>query len=215
MLSADAGMVVVGEAENGREAVALAERTRPDVAILDVDAHFGNGVAHCVRDEPRIRYCSIHEETQEQVTTELDPQGAQDEDTGPRNNLRNVNLKSGTGWETGYQAALVDQAIPFLLHGNDGDGPPPDLLLVAVGFDALRSDWSSNLNLVPEDYAALGEELRRTFGDRIACGLEGGYSCDANEGIGPALRCFVRPWQQTTTGSKDAAMIDNVAERII
>ena len=37
MLSADAGMAVVGEAENGREAVALAERTRPDVAILDVE----------------------------------------------------------------------------------------------------------------------------------------------------------------------------------
>ena len=37
MLSADAGMVVVGEAENGREAVALAERTGPDVVILDVE----------------------------------------------------------------------------------------------------------------------------------------------------------------------------------
>ncbi|MBA3952913.1 MAG: response regulator transcription factor [Rubrobacter sp.] len=37
MLSADAGMEVVGEAENGREAVALAERTGPDVAILDVE----------------------------------------------------------------------------------------------------------------------------------------------------------------------------------
>jgi DNA-binding NarL/FixJ family response regulator len=37
MLSADAGMEVVGEAENGAEAVTLAERTRPDVAILDVE----------------------------------------------------------------------------------------------------------------------------------------------------------------------------------
>lgn len=37
MLSADTGVVVVGEAENGREAVALAERTRPDVVILDVE----------------------------------------------------------------------------------------------------------------------------------------------------------------------------------
>ena len=37
MLSADAGMEVVGEAENGREAVALAERLEPDVAILDVE----------------------------------------------------------------------------------------------------------------------------------------------------------------------------------
>ena len=37
MLSADEGIVVVGEAENGRDAVALAERFRPDVAILDVE----------------------------------------------------------------------------------------------------------------------------------------------------------------------------------
>ncbi len=37
MLSADAGMEVVGEAENGLEAVALARKTAPDVAILDVE----------------------------------------------------------------------------------------------------------------------------------------------------------------------------------
>ncbi len=37
LLSTDAGVVVVGEAKNGREAVALAEETRPDVVILDVE----------------------------------------------------------------------------------------------------------------------------------------------------------------------------------
>jgi DNA-binding NarL/FixJ family response regulator len=37
MLSTDPGIEVVGEAQNGKEAVALAERTRPDVAILDVE----------------------------------------------------------------------------------------------------------------------------------------------------------------------------------
>lgn len=37
LLSAEAGVEVVGEAENGREAVALAEETRPDVVILDVE----------------------------------------------------------------------------------------------------------------------------------------------------------------------------------
>jgi DNA-binding NarL/FixJ family response regulator len=37
MLSTDEGIEVIGEAENGREAVALAERLRPDVVLLDVE----------------------------------------------------------------------------------------------------------------------------------------------------------------------------------
>ena len=32
------------------------------VAILDIDAHHGNGIAHCIQDIPEIRYCSIHED---------------------------------------------------------------------------------------------------------------------------------------------------------
>jgi DNA-binding NarL/FixJ family response regulator len=37
MLSTDEGIEIVGEAENGEEAVALAEKTLPDVAVLDVE----------------------------------------------------------------------------------------------------------------------------------------------------------------------------------
>ena len=37
MLSSDEGIEVAGEAENGKEAVDLAERLRPDVVLLDVE----------------------------------------------------------------------------------------------------------------------------------------------------------------------------------
>jgi DNA-binding NarL/FixJ family response regulator len=37
MLSTDEGIEVVGEADNGREAVALAESLKPDVVLLDVE----------------------------------------------------------------------------------------------------------------------------------------------------------------------------------
>jgi DNA-binding NarL/FixJ family response regulator len=45
MLSTDAGIEVVAEAGHGREAVALAERTRPDVVILDVEMPVMGGQA--------------------------------------------------------------------------------------------------------------------------------------------------------------------------
>ena len=37
MLSTDEGIEIVGEADNGREAVTLAQRTNPDVVLLDVE----------------------------------------------------------------------------------------------------------------------------------------------------------------------------------
>ena len=37
MLSTDEHIEIVGEAENGREAIALARQTRPDVVVLDVE----------------------------------------------------------------------------------------------------------------------------------------------------------------------------------
>ena len=45
MLSTDPGIEIVGEAANGKEAVNLAERTKPDVAILDVEMPLMGGQA--------------------------------------------------------------------------------------------------------------------------------------------------------------------------
>ncbi len=173
-----------------------------NVAILDIDAHHGNGIAHCIQDEARIRYCSIHEDRgkgkasfieQKNDEDDDDPRKPDAEDCGPLKNIYNVNLPSGTGWENGYKDALVDEALPFLLLG-DGTSNAPDLLIVSAGFDALDTDWSSKLKLQPSDFGQIGRVLRSKFDTRIAMGLEGGYSFE-NHALSDALVEFSNAWR--------------------
>ncbi|MQY04871.1 response regulator [Actinomadura macrotermitis] len=55
LLSADPAITVVGEAADGREAVELAERTEPDVALLDLRMPVLDGVAATARIAARTR----------------------------------------------------------------------------------------------------------------------------------------------------------------
>lgn len=49
ILEDEDGMTVVGEAADGAEGVALAERTRPDVITMDIEMPVLNGVAATAR----------------------------------------------------------------------------------------------------------------------------------------------------------------------
>mmetsp|Transcript_43796 Transcript_43796/g.126515 ORF Transcript_43796/g.126515 Transcript_43796/m.126515 type:complete len:455 (-) Transcript_43796:51-1415(-) len=173
---------------------ALDQPNIKNVAILDIDAHHGNGIAHCVQDMANVRYCSIHEDASSgflgrSADDPNDPRSASSEDRGPLSNILNINLPAGTSWENGYKSSLVEKAIPFLAAGN------PDILLVAAGFDALEADLTSRLNLQPGDYECIAKILREKFGNRIATGLEGGY-CWQNGELNEAILAFVNPWRQ-------------------
>lgn len=173
------------------------------VAILDIDAHHGNGIANCVQNESRIKYCSIHEEVieknwfksakdEEKKEKSVDPRSPFREDVGPLGNICNIPLAKGTRWdgEGGYQEALIDQALPFLT----GDGNVhPDVLIVAAGFDALAIDATSRLALETEDYKQIGQILRGAFGSRVSIGLEGGYVWQDGT-LGNAVIQLVKPW---------------------
>jgi acetoin utilization deacetylase AcuC-like enzyme len=174
---------------------ALDQPSVKSVAILDVDAHHGNGIAHCIQDVPSIRYCSIHEaESKAMIQRDKkedsnDPRSSAPSDRGPLGNILNINLPSNTGWENGYRTALVDKAIPFLMDMQ------PDILLVAAGFDALEADLTSKLKLKPKDFREISILLKEKFGSRVAMGLEGGY-CWQNGELSQAIRNFVEPWQE-------------------
>jgi acetoin utilization deacetylase AcuC-like enzyme len=163
------------------------------VAILDIDAHHGNGIAHCIQDLPNIRYCSIHESTASAFLGRskgdpADPRSAESDDQGPLGNILNVNLPANTGWENGYREALTKTALPFLKETK------PDILLVAAGFDALDADLTSKLKLKPQDYNSIGVILREEFGNRVAFGLEGGYCWQDGE-LQDAIFNFVDAWR--------------------
>lgn len=155
------------------------------IAILDIDAHHGNGIAHCVQDNPQIKFVSLHETktklylSQPKPSPE-NPRSPARDDRGPLGNILNINLDPKTNW-TQYENHLKADALPFL-HGAD-------ILLVAAGLDTMASDWSSSLQLDVKDYAALGRLLRKQFGDRIAFGLEGGYAYE-NQQLAKAIEAF-------------------------
>ena len=173
------------------------------VAILDIDAHHGNGIANCVQDEARIRYCSIHEEVVEKnwfksekdiqkKENSVDPRTPFREDRGKLDNILNIPLAKGTRWdgESGYRRALLDDALPFLA---DGGKQKPDVLILAAGFDALAVDATSGLALETQDYSEIGRVLHDMFGGRIAVGLEGGYVWQDGT-LGEAVVQLMKPW---------------------
>jgi acetoin utilization deacetylase AcuC-like enzyme len=174
-------------------AYALDQPGISSVAILDIDAHHGNGIAYCVQDNPRIRYCSLHEDSSSgflgrEKDDDRDPRSPASDDVGPLGNIRNINLSPGTTWLS-YRTFLENEAIPFLLEKK------PDLLVVAAGFDALDADLTSKLKLEPKDFAEMAKLLKDNFGDRVATGLEGGY-CWQNGELMEAIESFMTPWSR-------------------
>lgn len=136
------------------------------VAILDLDAHHGNGHQAFVRTHPSICYASFHQKDAFPMTG-LDPR-----DYGPHGNLLDVPIPAYSGLGT-YLPLLDDKVLPFLTAFE------PDLLIVSIGYDCLVDDPLAQLALGPQDFTAVGDRLLRAFGrEKIVFGLEGGYDPD-------------------------------------
>jgi DNA-binding NarL/FixJ family response regulator len=59
LLSTRAELEIVGEAENGREAIAVAQRTRPDVVLMDLKMPIVDGVAATRRLATELPSCRV------------------------------------------------------------------------------------------------------------------------------------------------------------
>jgi acetoin utilization deacetylase AcuC-like enzyme len=140
------------------------------VAIVDVDAHQGNGSEAIFLDDPTVLTVSIQQDRSFPVETgDVSSVGAGD---GEGFNV-NVNLPAGTG-DPGYLDALDRVVLPVLAEHA------PQLIVIACGVDGSVFDPMARLSLTAAGYAEIGRRLRavadEVCGGRIVSVQEGGYS---------------------------------------
>jgi len=145
-----------------RHALALgAER----VAILDFDAHHGNGVQKIFWGEKRVFYASTHQ-------MPLFPGTGAVSEQGEHGNIVNAPLSKGDAGEV-FAAAWRERIFPAL------EAFGPDLLILCAGFDGHKHDPLAGLRLESHDFRALTLRLRdfaeKRCRGRIVSLLEGGY----------------------------------------
>ncbi len=132
------------------------------VAILDIDAHHGDGTENLTADNPSILTYSIHEKG-------IFP-GTGNE-SNPSRGVYNAPLASRAGDD-----ALLHAVMEFAgLTEHFG----ADLIFVACGADAHAEDPLSSLTYSTKGYRAVAQYLREVFPDHpILMGGAGGYLPD-------------------------------------
>jgi len=136
------------------------------VAIIDFDAHHGNGTEEIFRDVPEVLLCSTFQHPSYPYT---DVDAVSD-------HIVNVPLPEGTAGAA-WRAAVEAQWLPALAAFQ------PELMLVSAGFDAHVEDDMADLCLVERDFVWVTRQLNAIAAQyangRIVSVLEGGYALSA------------------------------------
>ena len=140
------------------------------VAIVDWDAHHGNGSQDAFWDDPSVLTVSLHQDSCFPPAS-----GAVSDTGGPEAPLANVNLPLPPGSGTGAFAAAFERVIVPAL-----DRFRPELVIVAAGYDSCAWDPHARLMLHSEAYRDLTRAMQKVA-DRHASGRlvvvhEGGYA---------------------------------------
>ena len=146
---------------------------RRRIAIIDFDAHHGNGIQAAFEEDAEVFYISLHEHP-----TFSFPGTGYAEETGSgagQGATLNIPLLPGQG-DAELKAAFANQIEPALEKFR------PEALLVAAGFDGHRLDDMSGLTYSHELFGWLGGQLaslsHRHCQGRLVSILEGGYNLE-------------------------------------
>ncbi len=188
--------------------VAIAARSLTSVgqrvAIVDFDAHHGNGTQEAFLEDPSVFYASIHQ-------SPLYP------GTGT---AFEVGVGAGVGFTLNVPLPPGATGDVALMAMDDVIGPAveafsPDWLLISAGFDGHRDDPLTQLMYSSGDIADLMARLVRLVRPgRVVTVLEGGYDLAAVRNSSAAVvGCLVgehcRP-EASTSGGPGAEIVDVV-----
>src|SRR4051794_13744980 len=138
------------------------------IAIVDWDAHHGNGTQDVFWSDASVLFCSTHQ-------MPLYPGTGAASERGEHDTMVNVPLRAGDGGEA-FREALEIAVLPRV------EAFGPDLILVSAGFDAHWRDPLADLQLTEADFAWATKQLMNIAdhrcGGRIVSLLEGGYDLD-------------------------------------
>jgi acetoin utilization deacetylase AcuC-like enzyme len=139
------------------------------VAVLDWDAHHGNGTQAIFYEDPAVLYASLHQWPFYPGSGAATERGAGAGDGA----TLNLPLRAGSD-ERAFLAAFREAALPALRAFA------PELLLVSAGFDAHRADPLTDLGLEAASFATMARELTELGVPQVYV-LEGGYDLAALE----------------------------------
>jgi acetoin utilization deacetylase AcuC-like enzyme len=142
------------------------------VAIMDFDAHHGNGTQAIFWSDPSVLYCSTHE-------MPLFPGTGARRERGEYDTIVNAPLSAGADGQV-FKEAVETIILPRIAAFA------PDLIVVSAGFDAHHRDPLANLNFTEADFAWVTGKLidvaQAHCDGRIVSVLEGGYDLEGLAG---------------------------------
>ncbi|MFX1391878.1 MAG: histone deacetylase [Promethearchaeota archaeon] len=149
----------------------LRERLKYDrkIAILDIDNHFGDGLAQYFYEDPSVLYLSIHEYDFIEGDIGFIYELGEGESLG-----KNINFPIPMNSNEDDFLEFMEIAEPVLREFN------PDIIIVAAGFDMYYSDPIGNCLLTSSSYYRFTEKILKIAEDicegKLSFILEGGYS---------------------------------------
>jgi acetoin utilization deacetylase AcuC-like enzyme len=135
------------------------------IAIVDWDAHHGNGTQNSFYGTDRVLYCSVHQEHFFPYSGTVDEVGSGD----GKGYTINAPLQAGSTIAD-YQCVFSEIFVPAIERFS------PDVMIVSAGQDILFDDPIGRMRIRPQDFELLTRMLVHASGVPLALVLEGGYS---------------------------------------
>jgi acetoin utilization deacetylase AcuC-like enzyme len=173
------------------------------VAIVDLDAHHGNGTQDAFFHDPTVLFASLHQWPFYPGTGAVHEIGGGD----AAGTTINIPVPAGTTGDV-YRDAIARVIGPAL------EAFAPTFLLLSMGYDAHRNDPLTALGLTSGDHGDLVADLLEVVPHaKVVALLEGGYDLDAvRDGVHATLAAFAgvrtRPEPPTSGGAGRAAVDD-------